>query len=233
MDRGLYQERMIKRFFAAVIFTIACSSLYAQTPQEWRDSLHTLNQLIRQYPYNLDLKLRKAAVNIELGQWEYATDEYSRVLEQDPKNLGALYFRAYANTQLRRYDLARNDYETFLTVVPKNFEAQLGLAMVKRKMGRQMDTLEELNKLVLQFPDSALAYAARAGYETELEQYDVALFDWDEALKRQPSNTDFLISKVDILITLKRHTEAWAILSDAMKRGVPRSVLKEWIDRCK
>lgn len=233
MDCRLYQERMIRRIFIATIFIITFSSLYAQTPQEWRDSLHSLNQLIRQYPYNTDLKLRKAAVNIELGQWEYAADEYSRVLEQDSKNLGALYFRAYANTQLRRYDLARSDYEAFLTVVPKNFEAQLGLAMVKRKMGRQTDTLEELNKLVQQFPDSALAYAARAGYEAELKQYDVALFDWDEALKRQPQNTDFLISKVDILITLKRHTEAWAILSDAMKRGVPRSVLKEWIDRCK
>ena len=224
---------MIRRIIISAIFTIVYSSIYAQSQQEWRDSLYTLNQLIRKNPYNTDLKLRKAAINIELGQWEYATDEYSRVLELDPKNLSAYFFRAYANTQLRRYDLARNDYEKLLNIVPKNFEAQLGLAMVKRKMGRQMDTLEELNKLVLQFPDSALAFAARAGYEAEIKQYDVALYDWDEALKRQPNNTDFLISKVDLLISLKRHTEAWNLLNDAIKRGVPRLVLKEWIDRCK
>jgi tetratricopeptide (TPR) repeat protein len=216
----------------AALFALL-GSVKAQTPQQWRDSLAVINGMIKYAPGSVDLRLKKAAINIELNQWEYAVDEYSRVLEISPKNLAALYFRAYANSNLRRYDLAKYDYETFLSVMPKHFEAQLGLAVVKQKMGRKMDALDELNRLVQLFPDSTLAYAARAGYEAELQQYDVALFDWDEALKRQPNNTDFLISKVDILITLKRHTEAWAILSDAMKRGVPRSVLKEWIDRCK
>ena len=62
---------------------------------------------------------------------------------------------------------------------------------------------------------------------------EVALYDWDEAMKRDPKNVDFLVSKVDILLRLKRYDEAWALLQDAMKRGVPSSALKEWIDRCK
>jgi pentatricopeptide repeat protein len=78
-----------------------------------------------------------------------------------------------------------------------------------------------------------MAYAARASYEAELQQWEVALYDWDEAMKRDPKNVDFLVSKVDILLRLKRYDEAWALLQDAMKRGVPRSALKEWIDRCK
>jgi len=52
-------------------------------------------------------------------------------------------------------------------------------------------------------------------------------------MKRDLKNVDFLVSKVDILLRLKRYDEAWALLQDAMKRGVPRSALKEWIDRCK
>ena len=78
-----------------------------------------------------------------------------------------------------------------------------------------------------------MAYAARASYEAELQQWEVALYDWDEAMKRDPKNVDFLVSKVDILLRLKRYDEAWALLQDAMKRGVPSSALKEWIDRCK
>jgi predicted Zn-dependent protease len=83
------------------------------------------------------------------------------------------------------------------------------------------------------FPDSALSYAARAGYETELKQYDVALFDWDEAIRLQPANNDFLVSKIDVLLMAKRNKEAMLLLEDAMKRGVPQSVLKPWIDRCR
>lgn len=217
----------------SIFFSLLSFPTGAQEQKIWRDSLDVLNREIAIHPNSTDLRLKKAAVNIELEQWEYAVEEYGRVLQTDPQNLAALYYRAYANTTLRHYDLAQMDYETFLSIVPKNFDAQLGLAMVKRKLGRKLDTLDELNKLVQLFPDSALAYAARAGYETELKQYEVALYDWDEALKRQPQNTDFLVSKVDVLIECKRYEEAWAILEEAMHKGTPRAALKEWIDKCK
>lgn len=233
-QRRMTVSNMIKRHILLVLLVLAVSTtMQAQTASEWRDSLAELNRQIRQWPTSVDLRLKKAAVNIELGQWEYAIDEYSKVLEMDSRNLAALYFRAYANNNLRHYDLSMRDYEAFLAVVPKHFEAQLGLAMVKRKMGRRNDALDELNRLVQLFPDSTMAYAARASYEAELQQWEVALYDWDEAMKRDPKNVDFLVSKVDILLRLKRYDEAWALLQDAMKRGVPRSALKEWIDRCK
>lgn len=205
--------------------------LWAQI--SWRDSLTILNQQITLSPRSTDLRLKKAAVNIELGQWEYAIDEYGRVLEIDPQCLAAFYFRAYAHTHLRHLDLARRDYESFLSIAPRHFEARLGLAMVKRQLGRQQDTMDELNLLVEQHPDSALAYAARAGYETELRQYEPALFDWDEAIQRQPLNADFVVSKVDVLLQIRRNDEAWSTLEEAMHRGIPRAALKEWIDRCK
>ena len=222
-----------KTFLIISLFFWACVRMSAQTPAEWRDSLARLNDSIRYYPHSTDLRLRKAAVNIELEQWDYAVEEYSRVLQIDPKNLAALYYRAYVNNSLRRYDLAKADYEAFLSLVPKHFEAQLGLAMVKRKMGRRVDAMDEMNRLVQLFPDSALAYAARAGYEAELQQYELSLYDWDEALKRAPASIDYQVSKVDVLIAMKRHDEAWQTLQSLLKQGVPRAALKEWIDKCK
>lgn len=224
---------MKRKVFFALLLSGLATTVCAQTVKEWKDSLARLNDSIRLSPRSTDLRLRKAAINIQLGQWEYAVEEYDRVLLLDEKNLAALYYRAFTHTNLQHYDLARNDYERFLSIVPRHFEAQLGLAMVKRKLGRQLDTMEELNKLVQQYPDSVLAYAARAGYETDLKQYDAALYDWDEAIRRQPKNLDFIVSKVDILITMKRYSEAWAVLEESMRQGVPRSVLKPWIDRCK
>ena len=223
----------MRKLLLSAMLALLSLSASAQTRQEWRDSLTRLNDSIRLKPYDTDLRLRKAAVNIELEQWDYAAEEYGRVLRIDPKNLAALYYRAYVNTTLRRYDLAKSDYETFLTIVPKHFEAQLGLAMIKRKLEHSADALDELNRLVQAFPDSALSYAARAGYEAELKQYDLALYDWDEALKRAPRNKEYQVSKVDVLIAMKHYDEAWRLLEQLMRQGVPKAALKEWIDKCK
>ena len=206
---------------------------HAQTPQEWRDSVSTLIEQIRLHPKNIDLRLKKAEANINLQQWDYAIEEYGRVLRLDERNLAALYFRAYCQGKVHHYDLAKVDYEQFLAIQPQHFEAHLGLAHVLQKMGRKTDTVDELNRIVLLFPDSAQAYAARAAYETEQGQYEVALFDWDEALRCQPSNEGYTVSKVDVLIRMNRRKEARETLDALVRKGTPRGALKEWYDQCK
>lgn len=216
---------------------IACqASLTAATAQsrsQWRDSLEVLNAKIGSDPDNLHLHLLKAEANINLEQWDYALAEYGKILHADETNLAALYFRAYVHIQQHHLDLAKVDYESFLRLQPRHFEARLGLAHVLQKMGRKTDTVDELNRLVQMFPDSADAYAARAAYETEQKQYDIALYDWDEAIRRKPMNSGYVVSKADVLITLYRMDEARRELNDAIKRGVPRYALKEWLDKCK
>ena len=206
---------------------------HAQTPQEWRDSVSTLIDQILLHPKNIDLRLKKAEANINLQQWDYAIEEYGRVLRLDERNLAALYFRAYCQGKVHHYDLAKVDYEQFLAIQPQHFEAHLGLAHVLQKMGRKTATVDELNRIVLLFPDSAQAYAARAAYETELGQYEVALFDWDEALRCQPANEGYTVSKVDVLIRMNRRKEARETLDALVRKGTPRGALKEWYDQCK
>lgn len=217
--------------------TGAMQTTVAQTTAEsqavWRDSLKQLNKEIALSPRSTDLRLRKAAVNIELEQWDYAIEEYGRVLDIDPDNPAARYFRAYAHNHENHLDMARRDYERFLVLTPRHFEGRLGLAMVLRKMGRRQDTTDQLNMLVEQHPDSALAFAVRADYEAELKQTEMALFDWDRAIALQPTNAQFVAAKADLLLREKRNAEAWACIEEALRRGIPRLALKPWIDRCR
>lgn len=216
-----------------IICHLFCLPMGAQSRQQWRDSLEVITEQLRRRPADIDLRLRKAEANINLEQWDYALAEYGKILHADEQNLAALYFRAYVHAQQRHYDLAKVDYETFLGLVPHHFEARLGLAHVLQKMGRKTDAADQLNTLVEQFPDSATAYAARAAYETEQKLYDVALYDWDEAIRRQPLNADFVVSKADILIRQNRYADARKELTAAIRRGIPRYALKEWLDKCK
>ena len=176
----------------------------AQTPQQWRDSVSVLMEQIRLHPNDIELRLKKAEANINLEQWDYAISEYGDVLRLDEKNLAALYFRAYCHS---RHTL--------------------------QKMGRKGETLDQLNRCVQLFPDEADAYAARAAYETEQQLYDVALFDWDEAIRLKPKNVEYAVSKIDVFLRQGRILDARLALDELVRQGTPRAALKEWYDRCR
>ncbi|MBE6265992.1 MAG: tetratricopeptide repeat protein [Prevotella ruminicola] len=222
---------MRKSVLIIVLFWTVCAS--AQTPKQWRDSISVLIEQINLHPKNVDLRLKKAEANINLSQYDYAAEEYSKVLKQDERNLAALYFRAYCYTQLRQYSMARADYDAFLAIQPEHLEAHLGLARVLQLLNRRADAVDELNRCVQMFPDSADAYAARAAYETQLKQYDAALYDWDEALRLRPNDASLTVSKVDVLLNLGRIREAREALDKAVKQGTTRAALREWYDKCK
>ena len=194
----------MKRLAIIIAVIGAVGTTHAQTTHQWRDSLAVLNRLIEQQPRSTDLRLRKAAVNIELEQWEYAVEEYGRVLAIDDHNPAALDFRAYANVHLRQYALARADYEKLLAQLPLHMEARLGLASVYERMARWRNAAEEYNLLVEMFPDSAVCYAARAAFEISQKQYELALFDWEQAVNRSPQNVVYRASLADVRRKLRR-----------------------------
>lgn len=227
MDSRLY----LKGLMLAVL-GVAVPQQHAMA-QNYRDSLTAINRQIATSPWSTDLHLRKAAFNLQLKQWQYAIDEYGLVLQRDPRNPAALFYRAYANTHLRRYDLARNDYRDLLADHPHHFEARLSLAVVQQLMGRRQDALDELNQLVQQHPDSAVAYAARANMERELKQDDAALYDWQRAEQLSPHDATYVVSHVDLLLVLERRQEARRVLDAAVMRGIPRGMLRDWYEKTK
>jgi tetratricopeptide (TPR) repeat protein len=205
---------------------------YSQTNQQWRDSLNVLNKQIAKSAWSTDLHLRKAAVNMELHQWEYAATEYSQILEHEPQHLSARYYRAYANSRLRRYDLARRDYEDVLREAPQNLSVRLGLSNVLQQLGHKQEAIDQLNLAVEQHPDSAVTYASRAALERDMQQFDAALYDWEQAMERDGRNTDYVASCVDLYLTLGLRDEARRALDKAVERGIPRGMLREWYRKC-
>ena len=101
-----------------------------------RDSLAHATDVLAYHPDSVDLRLKKAAWNIQLEQWNYAKDELDKVLFLNQTNIAGLFYRAFVNEKLKRYNFARLDYQNLLVLVPGNFQAQLGLALLNEKIGR-------------------------------------------------------------------------------------------------
>lgn len=144
---------------------VCASPVLAQSNQALRDSLAHATDILAYHPDSIDLRLKKAAWNIQLEQWNYAKDDLDKVLYLNSTNIAGLFYRAFVNEKLNRYNFARLDYQNLLVLVPGNFQAQLGLALLNQKDLHFTEAYDGINNLIEQYPDSAIAYAARGGME--------------------------------------------------------------------
>jgi tetratricopeptide (TPR) repeat protein len=221
----------VKSFFIVSLVALVLGSLPVSAQNKrnaLRDSLQAATDQLAYHPDSIALRLRKASWNVELEQWEYAKDEYDRVLNQDPTNLDALYFRAFVNQKMNRYNFARLDLEHLLRLCPGSFEGQLALALLNQKDLHKTEALDQINNVVANFPDSAVAWASRAGMEMEYDMLDAAEYDYSEALKLEPTNKDYWMSRADVRIKLGRLSEARKDLDEMVRLGTPRASLIEW-----
>lgn len=224
---------MMKRIVLFAVLWLVALCGQAQDKQSLRDSLAAATEALAYHPDSVDLRLKKAAWNVELEQWQYAKDDYDRVLRKEPDNVAALYYRAFVNEKLGRYNFARLDYQNLIRLVPGNFEIQLGYALLNQKDHHYTEAMDQMNVLVSQYPDSALAYAARAGMEVERGQYELASYDYEEAILRDGTNTDYILAHADVLITLGRKEKARKQLDRLVALGIPRGSLKDYYKRLK
>lgn len=231
---------MIKPIFTMLLAFVGAGSIFPQTQKEssltqkeWRDSLSVLNRQIMSSQYSSDLYLRKAAVNLELQQWDYAIETYNDILRREPSNPAALFYRGYANGKQRRYELAANDYRSFLKVAPENVDGMLALAYILIKQGKNKEAMDNYNRIIEIFPDHSVAYASRAMLEAQDGFLDAALMDWDKAIEHDSKNIDYIVSKADLLIRMNRKNEARLTLDEAVKKGAPRGHLQEYYNKLK
>lgn len=196
-----------------------------------RDSLALATETLAYHPDSIDLRLKKAAWNIQLEQWNYAKDELDKVLFLNQTNIAGLFYRAFVNEKLKRYNFARLDYQNLLVLVPGNFQAQLGLALLNEKDQHHTEAYDGINNLIEQYPDSAVAYAARGGMEKERGMLELAAYDYAEAMRLDSTNQDYIVSHVDLLITLGRKLEAYDDLRRLQALGVQPGQLQEFYAR--
>ena len=234
------------RFVICFIVTqlLFVASVNAQTQQELRDSLSMINRLIEQHPNAYKLKLRKAALNIEFGEWEYALDEYNKVLEIVPDNPTALYYRGYVYQHLRRLADARRDYERLLLIDPQNEHALMGLILTNLEDNRITEAFDGANRMVEMFPSSAQAYAVRAEVERHENMMSPALEDICKAIeiedvevqKKYPVTVDdditaYQLTAFELYMQQKDHKAARGCLDYLIKNGVPRAYLNSYYTR--
>lgn len=219
-------------------------SLSAQTQQELRDSVSMISKLIEEHPRAVKLRLRKAALNIALDQWQYALDEYTNVLDMMPSNLTALYYRGYVNQHMKRYNFARQDYETLLKYEPSNEHALMGLVLTNLADSHTTEAYDGANRLVTMFPESPSSYSVRADVEQGLGMVDAAIDDLEKAITLESSCVGSTLTMDDDMVTYKlavselylskgEKGKARKSLDYLVQRGIAKASLYDYYVRAK
>ena len=147
------------------------------------DALQSYTYALNIAPNAVPILLDRAAIYMEKGMTDRAFLDYSEALEADKGNKEALLMRAYIYTVRRDYKAARLDYDRLLELDSKSYAGRLGLATLEQKEGKFREALELVNKLLVENPDDATLYVARADIEREMEHLELALVDLEEAIR--------------------------------------------------
>ena len=107
------------------------------------------------------------------------------------------------------------------------------MATLEQKEGKFRESLDLLNQLLVEFPEDAVLYVARADVERDMKHEDLALVDLDEAIRLAPNSVDAYLLRGDIYLDQKKKSQAKADFEKAIALGVPPADVHEQMQQCK
>ena len=132
-----------------------------------------------------------------------------------------LYFmhRASAYSNQGNFEQAFADITYYLSYYPNCIDAIMLNASIATKMGRNIDALFSLGKLIKLEPNSWKHYAARAELYLTSKSWEVAKIDLNKAIELNPSEQKLYLQRGKCLNSLGERSQACADWKKAVKLG--------------
>ena len=184
---------------------------------EYDKALESYSFALNFAPLAVPILLDRAAIYMETGRTDRAYTDYCRVLDEDKQNKEA----------------SRIDYNRLLELDPQSYSGRLGLATLEQKEEKFRESLDILNKMIVETPEDATLYVARADVEREMKHEDLALVDLEEAIRLNASLADAYLLRGNIYLMQKKKALANADFEKAISLGVPPADLHEQLQQCK
>lgn len=200
---------------------------------KYDDAIDSYTYALNFSPQAVPILLNRATLLMELGKTDRAYIDYCQVLDVDKSNAEALLMRAYIYVVRRDYKAARLDYERLLGIEPDSYNGRLGLITLNQKEKKYSDAIEMISRLIVEYPEDATLYIARADIEADMGHIDLAFIDLDEAIRLAPELPDSFLLRGDLYLSQKRKALAKADFEKAIQLGVPQSELHKQMQQCK
>jgi tetratricopeptide (TPR) repeat protein len=182
-------------------------------------ALADFDMAVRIDPNNSVAHLQRGVARARAGDDVGAVDDYDTVILLDPTMISAFLNRGIANVRLRRIDQAIADYSAAIEMNPLYAKAYNGRCWARLIGGSDLlIALDDCNRSLAIEPSDSAARDSRAMVHLALENYDLALADYDAVLAAEPRNVDALYGRGLALVGAQRAIEGRADMASAVAR---------------
>ncbi len=184
---------------------------------QYEDAEAGFTKVLNAYPQNKQALADRGVCRMKLGRIDEAVEDFSAALVQSPHDHEVLRNRSQAYVYLRRYDEAIADLEMVAENFPELSSVPQQLATIhavrasdRRQAGDIQGAISELTKALAYKPDMPPYYQRRAECHALEKNFELAVADWNEAIKRWSKDPGLRIARARCLRELGRNDEAEA-----------------------
>ena len=183
--------------------------------EDYRAAIADVERLLELRPEEAGAYYGRARCRYCLDEVDLALADIDEAIRLDGKDVDSMYFRARVLYGMGRIDEASAQFDAGVAEDPTLALVGLG-GLIALKQGSYREAIKHFDAMVEADPTQARTYYERGRAWCELDEYEKALHDLDEAVALDPEDWSYLFLRTDVLIILDRIEEASCAYEAAM-----------------
>lgn len=199
---------------------------------EVNEAIKLLTEGAEKFPENTEYNRRLGEVYLQKGEYHKALQQYDDMISKDSTNFEAWFDRGSLLAKMKDTNEAINSLETSFTLLPINYS---GLALANLYIAKKDPRALEVCNVLLSRDSTETQTEPlymKGVYYSEVKEYDKALIQFEECIKRDWKMTDAYIEKGIILFERKNFPEALKVFNMAATVSNTDADAYYWMGRC-
>lgn len=196
------------------------------------EAIKLLTEGTEKFPGNTEYNRRLGEVYLQKGDYNKALKQYDDLITKDSSNFEAWFDRGNLLAKMKDTNEAINSLETSFSLLPINYS---GMALANLYVARKDPRALEVCNILLSRDSTGTQTEPlymKGVYYSEIKQYDNALKQFEECIKRDWKMTDAYIEKGIILFERKNYAEALKVFNMAATVSNTDADAYYWMGRC-
>ncbi len=158
----------------------------------------------------------RAAIYLNMGEYDKAILEYNKALELDPAHTPAYYDRGLAFAQRQQYAEALADFSQVLALNPRHADALYNRGLVYARQNAFAEALADYDQALVLHPQDPLIFNSRGNVHYNTKDYARAIADYDQAIQHDATYADAYLNRGLAHAALEEYQRAIADYNQAL-----------------
>lgn len=181
--------------------------------QKLSQAVNLLKEGIKKFPDNVEFSRRLAEIQLQEGNFDEAIAEYDKMIATDSSNFEAWYDKGSLYLRMKDTANAVRALEKSFAIMPINYS---GMALANIYVAQNNPRVLDICDIILSRDSTHIQTEPiymKGVYYSDLKQYDKALVEFDEVIRRDWKMTDAYIEKGIIFYERKQYDEALKVFN--------------------